>query len=90
MPANHYVVQLLAAHTKSKVDRYAAVAGRSLPVYVYQTRRDGKPWYVVVAGPYRDRAAARAAIAGLPKGLREGQPWLRSVASMQADIHASG
>ena len=67
---------------------YVAVARRTLSVHVYETRRSGKPWYVVVAGPYRDQAAARAAIAGLPKGLSEGQPWLRSVASVHADLRA--
>lgn len=90
MPANQYMVQLLAAHNKGKVDSYVAVARRTLKVHVYETRRSGKPWYVVVAGPYRDQAAARTAITGLPKGLSEGQPWLRSVASVHADLRASG
>jgi len=57
-------------------------------VYTYEAHRDGKPRYLAVIGPYADLSAARAAIAGLPKGLRDQKPWPRSVASVQADLNA--
>jgi DamX protein len=86
MSSKHYVVQLIAAHAKPKFDAFLASSARGVKVYTYATRRDGKPWYVAVTGPYPDQAAARAAIERLPKSLRDQKPWLRSVASVQADI----
>jgi len=55
-------------------------------VYSYQTKRNGKPWFVAVTGPYPDKNAARSAIGRLPKTLRDNNPWLRSLVSVQSDI----
>ncbi|VTR61935.1 Uncharacterized protein conserved in bacteria [Serratia fonticola] len=33
---------------------------------VYETKRDGKPWYVLVSGNYASSAEAKRAIATLP------------------------
>jgi DamX protein len=88
MSSKHFVVQLIAAHSKPRFDAFLAGSARGVKVYTYTTRRDGKPWYVAVTGSYPDKTAARAAIERLPKPLRDQKPWLRSVASVHADIRA--
>jgi len=50
---------------------------------VIPTTRDGKPWYVVVVGPYPDRARASAALATLPQALRAQGPFPRRAVELQ-------
>jgi len=92
LPAKQFVLQLIAADSKSGRDKFLAMSGKEsasgVKVYTYEAHRDGKPRYLAVIGPYADLSAARAAIAGLPKGLRDQKPWPRSVASVQADLNA--
>lgn len=88
LPASSYVVQLLGAvdeqRTRAFIKRYA---GR-LPVSYFATTRNGKPWYVAIAGPYDSKAAAVEKIASLPAELQKQRPWTRSIASVQQDIRA--
>ena len=55
-------------------------------VYTFETILKGKPWYVAVTGPYRDKSAAFMAIGKLSPSLRNEKPWPRSVAGIQSDI----
>jgi septal ring-binding cell division protein DamX len=50
---------------------------------VIPTTRDGAPWYVVVIGPYPDRARATAALAGLPQALRAQGPFPKRVSDLE-------
>lgn len=86
MPKGQFVIQLMAATSKPKLNEFLTRSGNGVKVYIYETRRDGKPWYVAVTGPYPSKEAARSAIAVLPKPLRDQSPWLRSVASIQSDL----
>jgi len=86
MPSTQFVVQLMAVSTRKALDNFIARSAGGVKVYSYETRRSGKPWFVAVTGPYADKNAARNAIARLPKALRDNNPWLRSVASVQSDI----
>lgn len=88
MPKDQFVVQLMAATSKAKLNDFIARSAKGVKVHTYETRRDGRPWFVAVAGPFATKAAARSAIAELPKPLRDQSPWLRSVASVQSDLKA--
>lgn len=81
-----YTVQILGSHSEANVREF--IAGKSLPEPhgYYETRLQNKPWFVVVAGNYRDRATASAMIEKLPIALRDIQPWIRAVGDIQRDI----
>lgn len=89
LTASHYMLQLLGSvdeqRTREFVKQYI---GRFALTY-FETQRNGAPWFVVVAGPYDDREAAKAAANMLPDKLQKQKPWTRSVASVQADIRAN-
>lgn len=87
-PPSHYVLQLMGAESKTTVDKFANGAGKGVQFYYYRTQLRGKPWFIVVAGPYADKVAAQAALAKLPEAVRRQQPWPRSVANVQTDIRA--
>lgn len=86
LPEQQYVVQLMAGYSRDKVAGFIAGNGAGVKVLYFESRLQGKPWYVAVTGPYPDRGAASAAIARLSPALRKEKPWPRSVASIQADL----
>lgn len=88
LPDQQYVVQLMAGYSREKVTGFIGSAGGGVKVYYFESRLQGKPWYVAVTGPYPDRAAASAAITRLSPALRKEKPWPRSVSTIQADLRA--
>jgi len=88
LPSQQFVVQLMAGYSREKVAGFIGSAGHGLKVYYFESRLQGKPWYVAVTGPYADRGAASSAIAKLDPALRKEKPWPRSLATVQSDLHA--
>lgn len=82
----HYTIQLAAASSEGAV--LAAMRALNLPGerVVVETRRDGRPWYVLSYGSFADADAARGTIARLPEALRRAGPWPRSFASLQDEM----
>ncbi|MBD3671586.1 MAG: SPOR domain-containing protein [Gammaproteobacteria bacterium] len=83
---SRYTLQLVAGSSGETVRDFVGKYGLTDQAAVYQTTRDGKPWYVLVYGVYDSQQAAQAAAADLPAAVRQMQPWARSFASVQADI----
>lgn len=81
-----YALQIFGTHNakraKQLVDQYFGDAD----LLFYETRHNGKPWYVVVNGPYTGREAAKQSIDTLPESIQRLRPWPRNIASIQADI----
>ena len=88
LPEQQYVVQLMAGYSREKVTGFIGSAGGGVKVLYFESRLQGKPWYVAVTGPYPDRTAASAAIAKLSPALRKEKPWPRAVSTIQADLRA--
>lgn len=86
-----YAMQLLGARSKENAEQFIAQYKTQLDaskLTYYPTKFKGKPWYVVVYGPYRNHAAAEAAIPSLPAALRKQNPWIRPLANIQQDMRA--
>ncbi|MGB2065286.1 MAG: SPOR domain-containing protein, partial [Marinomonas gallaica] len=56
----------------------------------FESLHNGRAWFVVVYGEYRNRSEAIAAVENLPNGLRSLNPWARSVRGIQQDIRKAG
>lgn len=84
--ANSYTIQILGSHSEANVQKF--IAGKTIaePLGYYETRHENKPWFVVLSGNFRDRAAASTAVEKLPSALRDMSPWIRSVGDIQRDI----
>jgi len=82
-----YVLQLIGARDLKSLEQYLAAAPALRPKLVFiSTYNAGKPWYVFLYGMYRDHDSAVADVATLPAVVRKGQPWPRTVASVQSDL----
>ncbi|MEX0963444.1 MAG: AAA family ATPase [Pseudohongiellaceae bacterium] len=85
-PSGNFAVQLLASHSEANIKQFVAQFERNQPAGYFETRYQGKPWFVAVLGAFDDRNLASQAIAALPAQLRSNQPWIRSLAGIQNDI----
>lgn len=86
MTATDYMLQLMGGLDEQRVRDFVKKYINQLPLTYFETRLNGKPWFVVVTGSYRDKNTALAAIESLPVDLQRQKPWARSVSSIQADI----
>lgn len=87
-PAGEYTVQLLGASSRSNVEAFVQRNSNS-PLYWFETRLQGRPWFVVIHGRYPNRAAAQAAASALTGELGRLEPWIRSFNAVQGDIRAT-
>lgn len=84
-PASHYTLQLSGA---SRPDTLKAFAKQQKLEHfsVYETRRDGQPWFVLVSGSYASSAEAKKAITSLPAEVQAKKPWVRPIRQVQQDL----
>lgn len=83
-PAGYYTLQLSSASQSVMLNAYACQQQLS-HYWVYQTRRDGKPWYVLVNGVYPSLSLAKNAVAQLPADVQAKKPWARQIGQVKKD-----
>lgn len=83
-PSGYYTVQISSASQAATLNAYAKK--QQLGQYwVYETRRSGKPWYVLVSGVYPTSAQAKSAVAQLPPDIQAKKPWPREIGQVKQD-----
>lgn len=84
-PSGNYTLQLSSSSNyenlnnwakKEKLDRYV----------VYETSRNGQPWYVLVSGIYSSKDEAKRAVTSLPPDVQAKNPWAKPLHQVQADL----
>ncbi|OZI14279.1 hypothetical protein CE195_09735 [Sodalis-like symbiont of Philaenus spumarius] len=83
-PAGYYTLQLSSASQPATLNAYARQQ-KLYHYWVYQTRRDGKPWYVLVNGVYPSLSQAKNAVAQLPADVQAKKPWARQIGQVKKD-----
>ena len=89
-PQVGYALQIFGTHNSKRAKQLVEQYFGEADLLFYETRHNGRPWYVVVNGPYTGREAAKLSIEQLPEGLQRLRPWPRNIASVQADIRRFG
>ena len=84
--ATSAMVQLAGLSDKSVLNRYLQRHQLTDKARIYQSIRNGKPWYVVTLGPYADMNEARSAIGQLSQALQDSRPWAKSIKAIQSEI----
>lgn len=87
LPANQFTVQLLGSSSRANVEDFVK-RNASSPLYWFETRNQGNPWFVVMMGAYPTRAAAQNAASALSGELGRLEPWIRSIGTVQGEIVA--
>lgn len=82
----HYTLQILAASKPESLHEYIQQQSNHDKLYLYQGLREGKRWYVVVAGIYPSRNAAITGLKALPPVQKKSGPWPKKLASIKREI----
>ncbi len=80
-PADHYTLQLLAAQQRDNLQAFIERHNLGENSAIFESRRNGRPWYAVAYGSFADRDAARQAVGDLPEGI---EPWIRRIGDIQS------
>ncbi|MGH1372460.1 MAG: AAA family ATPase [Cellvibrionaceae bacterium] len=86
LEGERFVLQVMAAGSKSAVEKFMVSQSNRPQLHMYTTWRQGKPWYVVVAGNYPTSALARKGVNELPSIQKKAEPWPRRVVDIQTKI----
>ncbi|ARB82988.1 MULTISPECIES: SPOR domain-containing protein [Yersinia] len=84
-PGSHFTLQLSSASRSDTLNAYAKQQ-KLTDYHVYETKRDGKPWYILVSGNYPSSADAKRAITTLPADVQAKKPWVKPVQQVQQDL----
>lgn len=84
--ATDYTVQIIA--TQQRESLVDALKGYELdePIAHFRFLRHGESWYAAIYGAFPTRSQAERVAQGLPRGLRDNQPWIRRLGAVQALI----
>ncbi|EHB8845978.1 cell division protein DamX [Salmonella enterica subsp. enterica serovar Alachua] len=84
-PSSHYTLQLSSSSNYDNLNGWAKK--ENLKNYVvYETMRNGQPWYVLVTGMYASKEDAKRAVSTLPADVQAKNPWAKPLHQVQADL----
>ena len=84
-PSNNYTLQLSSSSNYDNLNNWAIKSNLKNYV-VYQSTRNGQPWYTLVSGVYASKDEAKRAVATLPADVQAKNPWAKPIHQVQADL----
>lgn len=84
--ASNYTLQLVAGNDAETIRRFISEHKLQEQLALYQTTRNGKPWYVLLYGLYPDKPTAVGVRDRLPTALRSAKPWVRELGGIQSTL----
>lgn len=82
---NHFTLQVLGTKNKNSIKTFTTKHQLNDSAAVFQTLRNGKPWYSVIFGSYATKDAAAKSKKKITNS--KVKPWLRRFDSVQAKIN---
>ena len=84
-PSTNYTLQLSSSSNYDNLNGWAKKSNLKNFV-VYETTRNGQPWYVLVSGVYSSKDEAKRAVATLPADVQAKNPWAKPIRQVQSDL----
>ncbi|MDH5300273.1 MAG: SPOR domain-containing protein [Gammaproteobacteria bacterium] len=81
-PRGYFTVQLSAGSNEAAIKQFISEHKLDKQSIYLTGTRDGKPWFTVVHGVFKDRASAEQASKKLPSSIKS-KPWVRTVEGLQ-------
>ncbi|MGK0248208.1 MAG: DamX protein [Oleispira sp.] len=79
-----FVIQLFGSYSAENAQVFMnANETSAMKLLRYEAQYNGKPWYVVIAGPFESREKALLQSKELTAKLRNQKPWVRPVSAIQ-------
>lgn len=79
-------IQLMAGSNRQLLQSYVSLSLKSGMTAILESKREAKPWYILLHGRYSSREEAHSAVAKLPQQLLSAKPWIRSFASVHDEL----
>ena len=89
-PPDSFTVQIIASTSEEGVRGFIADSQLGKIHGYYETRRQGRPWFVVVDGIHPDWEAAMAARAARVGDFADSEPWVKRVSNIHSEIELAG
>jgi len=83
--SSNYTLQLSSSSNYDNLNAWAKKSNLKNYV-VYQTTRNGQPWYVLVSGVYASKDEAKRAVSTLPADVQAKNPWAKPIRQVQSDL----
>lgn len=83
--SSNYTLQLSSSSSYDNLNSWAKKSNLKNFV-VYETTRNGQPWYVLVSGVYASKDEAKRAVATLPADVQAKNPWAKPIRQVQSDL----
>jgi septal ring-binding cell division protein DamX len=84
-----FVIQLFGSYSSNNAQSViSANTKKAIELRSYQTQYQGKPWFVVIAGPFGTKLIATQQAGQLSAKLRQQKPWIRAIAPIQVGLKA--
>ena len=83
---SEFTLQIVGLSSEKSALEFIAVQSNKKDLLLFKTIRQGKNWYVVVAGHYANAATARQAAKSLPESQLKGAPWPRELKTIHREI----
>lgn len=84
LPSSYVTLQLSSASQPKTLEAFAKK--QNLEQYwIYETRRDSKPWFVLIYGSYPNVQQANQAISTLPADVQSKKPWVKPIRQVQQE-----
>jgi len=85
--ASHYTLQLSGMASREYLIEFQKEYRSSLEnIYIYQTVRQAKPWYVIIYGDYDSVKSAQLAAKNLPNAFRNRSSWVKKWQVVHNDL----
>lgn len=81
-----FTLQVLAVSKEEALLSFINQQPNKAQLKTYRAKRNGKDFFVVLAGSYPTKARAQAAVLDLPLRQRQTKPWPRNFESVQSDM----
>lgn len=85
-PQQGYTVQLMASAKLSDVKDYIVAHHLEGKANYFETKLDGKPWYMLTYGNYSTVQKAQLALQDLPQNMQNHHPWVKSTALVEKEV----
>ena len=85
-PEDNFVIQLLAVTQQQVGNEFIAKHKLKSITNTYQTKRNGKIWWVVTTGSFANLNEAKQALQGLPAGVRKNKPFYKKISKIKQEI----
>jgi septal ring-binding cell division protein DamX len=84
--SNGYTMQLMASNKLSDVKAFIAQNNLGSAAHYYETKMNGKPWYMLTYGDYRTETQAQMALQEMSSRIQSNHPWVKSLAIVQKEV----